>query len=961
MSPASASQTALPPEEADAFRRIGRMLSEHAAVEVASLPQARVLRRLNKRLRRQALESLAAYADLLAQQPDELQLLAQHLLLPQAQIFRDPELHVALARALPRWFADCPRPQVWVPGCGPGEEVVALALLMGQVLQGGPAAAGWRLLGSDVDPDALALARSGRLSASELRAVPSDLRSQLLADADGGAMLQPALLERCSFLLHDVIEPPPLNGIDLISCRSVLEGLALPLQRQVQEALHGALHPQGHLLVGARERALVHPDLFAAHPDDRDIALPALFRRVERRQRRQTPQPAAVPAAEALLSVLREPAVVVTGEGRVVTANPAFSGLVNRPLDHLVNSDARVWLQPDALFSDVGSEHDDQKAMVRAVSGLKPVRVSTRPLGTDTLLVLRPEPAVADGTPAPTANQRRLTMIGALLREAVITTDGEGHIVEFSGAAERLTGWRRDEALGQPYERVLRLLDAGGTAVNHLLLPVLSAAPQALNREDCTLIARDGRRISVRVDALALDDAGAGAIVVIADTTEQILLAEQLAYRSTHDPVTGLVNRDEFERRLSTALLGARRQQVRHLFAYLDLDQFKVINDTLGHFAGDELLRQFASLLRGRLRPQDTLARLGGDEFGILVDSLETDEALRLVEGLMEAARQFRFQWEGRAYGLTLSIGAVPIDAHTAGAARVLSEADAACYAAKDAGRDRLRVAGASDEFSRRQGEMGMVARINRALDHHRFELHYEDVVRCGEPAQVVYRELLVRLRDEDTPGKLVPPNLFIPAAERFFLMGALDRWVVNAALAGIAQRPVDGVLYAVNLSGLTVNDEKFVGYLLSRFDHYGVAPEQLCFEITETAAITHLSEARRFIQRLADVGCRFALDDFGAGMASFSYLRNLPVSFIKIDGSFVRSMLQSRVDRGMVDAINRIGHEMGLKTIAEHVEEPELLKTLAAMGVDYAQGWAVSRGRPFSELLGEGGGGGGG
>lgn len=835
------------PSELAAYHRIRQLLATAAALDVEQLPRSRVLRRLHKRMRLQGLTTLQDYADFLARESHLLVPLAQHLLIPQAQVFRDPELYAALTQTLFRWFAGHPAPRIWVPACGSGEEVVALALLMAAKMPSGDAMPDWQVIGTDADEASLQQARSGGMSAAELRAVPADLRAGLEVLPEGGAQLRPGLLARCRFMQQALAAPPPDAPLDLIIGRGLVEGVDSDQRAALQTALHAALAPSGRLLVGAREQSLISPELFAADPEDGRLGLGFLFRRVERRQRR----------------------TLAAGEGD-------------------------------------GGLHG-----------------------------------------------RALIRIGALLREAVITADGRGTIRAFSGGAERLTGWRAVDAQGQPADRVVHLLDPEGHRIEGLVTGVMRAGAP-LRREDCLLVSRQGRRISVRLEATTLDpdDPAQGIALVLADITEQVLLSEQLAYRSTHDPVTGLINRDEFERRLSTALLVARRQQRQHVFAYVDLDQFKIINETLGHFAGDALLREFAGLLRQRLRAGDTLARLGGDEFALLLEQCSLSEAVPWLEEILEAVRAFRFQWDGQTYGQTASIGVVPLDLQTTSAARALSEADAACFAAKDAGRNRLQVSGNTEDFSRRQGEMGMVARINRALDHDRFELHFEDVVRCDAPDQVVYRELLVRLRDEQRPGQLISPGLFIPAAERFYLMGAVDRWVVDAAMAGIARRPSDGVVYAVNLSGLSIGDEKFVRFLMSRFDHHGVAPEQLCFEITETAAIAHLSEARQFIQRLADIGCRFALDDFGTGMASFSYLRNLPVSYLKIDGSFVRTMASSAVDRGMVEAINRIGQEMKLKTIAEHVEEPALLAELAAMGVDYAQGWAISRSRPFAQLL---------
>ena len=553
----------------------------------------------------------------------------------------------------------------------------------------------------------------------------------------------------------------------------------------------------------------------------------------------------------------------------------------------------------------------------------------------------------------------RLTAAMQILFEGVLTTDAQGVVTSFNAQAEKLTGWDRAEAMNQPHEKVLHLTGANGEPLESpvtrcLLEQQIVRIGSGFGDDEHFLMTRDGRRLSLRMCCAPFPgkDGAPGALVAFEDTTQQNLLSEELAFRVSHDAVTGLLNRDELERRLSRAIAETRRGGVKHLFCYLDLDQFKVINDTLGHYAGDEFLRQLASHLRARLRPYDSLARLGGDEFGVLLERCDRDSGAPLVESLLEAARSLRFSWDGEKHTATVSIGVVEIDEKALSATSVLSLGDAACFAAKDDGRDRARQADVSDEYTRRRKtDMDMVARINRALDQSEFVLFYEDVVRVTAPADVVYRELLVRMRDPKT-GALVHPNQFIPAAERFSLMGALDRWIINTAFSGISRLRPDGIIYAVNVSGPSLSDEKFLRFAEWCFETMRIPPQRICFEITETAAITRLSEAVRFIERLSDLGCNFALDDFGAGMASFSYLKNLPVHFLKIDGSFVRSIQESRVDRGMVEAVNRIGHEMGLKTIAEHVEDLRMLETLGAIGVDLAQGRAISPDRPFNDLL---------
>lgn len=959
----------LTPEEGEAYQRVLQVLLDQLSLDLRRQPRSRILRRLYRRLRGQALESLAEYADLLAHSASEVRELASELQMPVARLFRDPRLYAGLSTALPHWLDDHPAPSIWVPACGGGDELIALALIIARSVPDRCEVV--QLIGTDADAAAIERARSGLIAPEEARLIPRDFRAWLQLQPDGSARLHPEILRRLHFSAQPLLAPPPVAGISLIACRGIVGGLALGAQRRLMEMLHRAIDPMGRLLVAADEEGLIHRDLFAPVDEPGVEDAPDTYRRVERRRGRTIiaaaplthEKPAETPEAviRGFFELSTEPMVLIDAVGVVQAANPAMASWMRRTPGDLVGADLLEWLDSDPLSITAPGTwvplqvgvRAHRSARIRAPSGTSAVVLQVQRLGPDTLaVVVQFEDEVRHLRDTLEVHRRRGNLVSDMLREAAVMVDANGTITYFTAAAERLSGWRREEAIGAPVERILPLCEPSGTTIDWR--QDLRPDSDEVRRWDSgVLLKREGRRLNVRIDARAVPQAdGGGGLLILSDITVYTLLTEELAYRSAHDPLTGLLGREELERRLSAALLESRRIKTTHVFAYLDLDQFKVINDTLGHFAGDELLRQFAGLVRGWLRQQDVAGRLGGDEFGVLLENQTLEGSARMLEALLIQVRAFRFQWDSHAYGITVSVGLVLIDPATPSTARVLSEADSACFAAKDAGRDRIHTAGTSDEVSRRQGEMGMVARINRALDLNLFELYYEDVVRCRAPKQVVYRELLVRMRDEERPGQLVSPGLFIPAAERYFLMGALDRWVVNAALAGIAQRPADGVLYAVNLSGISINDTKFLNYVLSRFDHHGVAAEQVCFEITETAAITHLKEARRFIERLVDVGCCFALDDFGAGMSSFSYLRNLPVTYLKIDGSFVRSMLQNRVDRGMVEAINRIGHEMGLKTIAEHVEDAALLSTLADIGVDYAQGWAVARGRPFQSLL---------
>ena len=427
-----------------------------------------------------------------------------------------------------------------------------------------------------------------------------------------------------------------------------------------------------------------------------------------------------------------------------------------------------------------------------------------------------------------------------------------------------------------------------------------------------------------------------------------------LRHQASHDALTGLINRSEFERRLEGALREARDLGRRHALCYLDLDQFKVVNDTCGHRAGDELLKQLVVQLRCCIRESDTLARLGGDEFGLLLENCSLESAEKAAANLLERVRRFRFAWLGTTFEVGVSIGLVPIDLSSGDVAGLLSAADVACYTAKDLGRNRVHVYRTDDaEVTRRRGEMDWVSRVKGALREDRFRLYAQPIVSTRD-GRTLDREVLLRL--EDDRGGLVLPDAFIPAAERYGVMPAIDRWVVEqvAASCGRWQREFPGTGCSINLSGASVNDDGFLRFLRRTVEASGLSPRTVCFEITETAAIVNLSKAAHFIRELKGIGCRFALDDFGSGLSSFGYLKNLPVDYVKIAGGFVRGLLDDPVDAAMVEAIHKIGHVMGLQTIAEHVEHEALLPRLREIGVDYAQGDAIAAAAPFF-LAGDG------
>ncbi|HEC17457.1 MAG TPA: EAL domain-containing protein [Sedimenticola sp.] len=434
---------------------------------------------------------------------------------------------------------------------------------------------------------------------------------------------------------------------------------------------------------------------------------------------------------------------------------------------------------------------------------------------------------------------------------------------------------------------------------------------------------------------------------------------QTIRHMAYHDPLTNLVNRIEFERRLRRALADAREHRRHHALLYLDLDQFKIINDTSGHIAGDELLRQLAILLHEKVRDRDTVARLGGDEFGVLLEHCPADHAQQIAETLRQAVKDFRFIWQDKVFSIGVSIGLIGITEVSSSVKEVLSAADMACYAAKDLGRNRIHVYTEGDaELALRRSEMQWASHITQALEEDRFLLYQQAILPAADDKTAggggQQYEFLVRMRDKD--GGLILPEVFIPAAERYSLMPALDRWVVNAACSHLAAlhdktgRTGKPGPFFINLSGASLGDSTFFDFIRQMVQQHGIPPESVCFEVTETVAIANLSHTVEFIREIRELGCRFALDDFGSGMSSFSYLKTIPVDYLKIDGGFVQHMTTDPMDYAIVEAINQIGHVAGLRTIAEFVENEATRLKLRAMGVDYVQGYGIERPEPVEK-----------
>jgi diguanylate cyclase (GGDEF)-like protein/PAS domain S-box-containing protein len=544
------------------------------------------------------------------------------------------------------------------------------------------------------------------------------------------------------------------------------------------------------------------------------------------------------------------------------------------------------------------------------------------------------------------------------ISDAVITTNTEGQIEGLNSAAEQLMGYSLDQAKGQPLKSVLRLFDEEtGAPVPDLVEQALHKDSQPKTLSLLLLNPRNSREIAVELSVapIYLEQGQAkGVVLVCRDVTPTRNLARQLSWHAAHDSLTGLINRREFEHLLSAAVQDAKISGATHLLCYLDLDQFKIVNDTCGHSAGDELLRQVSYELQTQIRKKDLLARLGGDEFGVLLYDCSLADGQQIAHKITQALSHYQFIWQDKIFRITVSIGLVEIDVSVNHSDEILSAADAAMYVAKDQGGNRSHAYCEDDrELAKRLGDMQWVSQIRSALEENQFCLFCQEIqpIQPTLANQSIY-EILLRLRDKS--GLLITPNAFIPAAERYHLMPHLDRWVVrtlfetlshdrdSTKLSYLIQQP----LYNVNLSGASFNDPSFLAFLKEQFLIYQICPSSICFEITETAAITHLKKAVEFIEELKQLGCRFALDDFGRGMSSLTYLKTLPVDYLKIDGQLVKPIVNDPVAVAMLEAISHISSAMGLRTIAEFVENDLILQKVQALGIDYVQGYAV--GKPY-------------
>ena len=578
-----------------------------------------------------------------------------------------------------------------------------------------------------------------------------------------------------------------------------------------------------------------------------------------------------------------------------------------------------------------------------------------------------------------TAEQKELAEVTlASIGDGVATTDAQGNTRYLNRVAEQLTGWSQDLARGLPIEETLKLvyespqqdsqlpqaMRAGPEgAAEHVAMRCLRLRQSIGVSNGAQLVTRDGRCIAIEDSAAPIWSGQGdmlGTVVVFRDVSHERKLAQQLTWYASHDTLTGLMNRREFEHQIATALHSAKHEGHRHALLYIDLDQFKVVNDTCGHSAGDVLLQLLAKMLQTQMRDSDVLARLGGDELGVLLPHCPPDQATLIADQLRQSIKNFRFVWDSRSFEIGASIGLVEISHDSKSMTELLMAADQACYLAKEQGRNRVHHYMESDmKLAQRQGEMQWVSRLNEAFENNYFRLYALPIVNLG-PQPEEHDEVLIRI--QNNKGDLILPGAFIPAAERYDLMVAVDRWVIRAVCDYVrseregqrqgqqGQRSATA-LYSVNLSGTSLNDEGLHDYILQQFAEFGVDPTRICFEVTETAAIANLPKAQTFMTRLKALGCRFSLDDFGSGLSSFAYLKALPVDYLKIDGMFIRDIKSNAISCALVKAINEVGHVMGMRTVAEYVEDDETLALVRGLGVDYAQGHAVGTLRPMTRL----------
>ena len=657
---------------------------------------------------------------------------------------------------------------------------------------------------------------------------------------------------------------------------------------------------------------------------------------------------------------------IATREGEIITVNPALVQMLGYDSAEDLKSIGRttmLYVNPidrERVFARLEAQGfvKNFEYRLRRKDGTEIVVLeNSRAVYDDNGKVIAHEGTITDITERKRAEtqvfeeKERAQVTLQSIGDGVITTDANGNIDYINPVAQDLTGWDMRRARGKPVSDIMMLVNEHTRAtVESPVIRCLKEGRVITLPKNTVLITKDSEEVPIQDSAAPIRDRIGnviGSVMVFHDVSKESRMFRQLSYQASHDTLTGLINRREFENRIEGALEYIRgNAEETHALLYIDLDQFKVVNDTFGHVAGDALLRHASEIIQSKIRVSDVLARLGGDEYGILLERCSDERAIDVAEEIRSAIEGYRFEWKDSFTTIRCSIGVVIVTSENAAVADLMSAADVACYSAKDMGRNQVHLYRDSDA-SLRHEEMKWVSRITSAVEDGRFELFYQPIIGIGdtEGERRGHYELLLRMRDEK--GVLISPDQFIPAAERYNLMSTLDRWVIHEALSQLADRTDEGearYTLAINLSGTSLSEDRFLDFVIDELKTQKLPAGAICFEITETAAISNLSRVVYFMQTLKRLGCKFSLDDFGSGLSSFTYLKNLPVDYLKIDGHFISHVAEDAVDESMVKAIREVGHAMGIETIAERVESREVLDKLGSLGVEFAQGYYIAR-----------------
>jgi diguanylate cyclase (GGDEF)-like protein/PAS domain S-box-containing protein len=700
-----------------------------------------------------------------------------------------------------------------------------------------------------------------------------------------------------------------------------------------------------------------------------DDTLPSRFARAAAQLAERGESDSGRSMLRALIATVHEP--VLVHREKIDAANPALCALfglepgdvIGRSLAELVSSDYAGLVQSNVARRLAGEDAPEVTEIELAdihgqVTRLE-LKGTTLLVGKDRVIIfsaLEMLP-VAAGMETPRVDARAQLTLDSL-GEGLITTDSRGRIDFVNRVAEELTGVSRTEATDKQLTDLVSFVD------EHDRRPLADPVKQcmttarrvSLGRRALMLSRATGEERSIELSAAPIvAERGEvnGVAIVLHDVTELRGLARQMSYQASHDALTGLINKREFERRLAESIEATRGGPQTHIMCYLDLDRFKAVNDTCGHLAGDNMLREVASLLRDAVRDSDTVARLGGDEFGVLLLSCPLQKARQIASDLCRSVNDYRFVWKDRIFSIGVSVGLVEVSRESGGIEDVMSAADSACYVAKQNDGSHVHVYSAHDEaVARHSGEIQWLQRLQSALRDGLFELYAQPIVAARKGgADGPALEVLLRLRDEH--GRAAAPGEFMQAAERYRLMTLVDRWVVQTTLAALASGAIrlsGGQSVAINLSGQTLGDPSFLEFVVETLDHTGVPPSQVCFEVTENSVIGNLELAQRFIGVLHGMGCQFALDDFGNDLGAFANLKNLSMDYIKIDGTFMRNLSQDAVNQAMVAAIVRLARTLNFRLIAEQVEDNASLEMARGMGIDFAQGYVLGRPEPLRD-----------